>query len=200
MDTLDLSKFAHIVQPSQLEDKEEVAKRSKNLQVIKDLMANFVAACDVYVTDLASFDSKARILAQREYNIQEQEYATDEKEKEVYSREEKIEQEKVYIAKANTDLKEREAKMLTNKDYLDEITIAKEEYETRKSEAIRQEKLLDEKKKDIELLNKKQLELDEKESLLARSSVVDVERKRLLDIREERIKAQMTRLHMDLQE
>lgn len=196
----DLSAFAHIVHPSELEDKEEMEKRSAALQAVKSQMENLVSLLEAYVVDLASFDSKAKILAQREYQVKEGEYAVAQKEQGVYALEGDLQKQKEYIANANLDLKEREATLLANKDYLHEIEIAKQEYEDRKAEAIRQEHLLDEKAKSLETLNTRQQDLDAKEALIDRANQIDAERKRLLDVREERIKAKERQLLLNRQE
>lgn len=197
---LDLSKFAHITHPSELDDKEELAKRSEALTTIKAMVQNLTSLLDAYVIELASFDSKTRILTQREYQVKEAEYEIAQKEQKVYALEGEIERQKEYIVTANKELKEREGALLANKDYLNEIEIAKQEYEDRRAEAIKQERILDEKTKTVAVVNKRQQELDEKEALIERASQVDAERKRLLDAREERIKLKERQLLLDRQE
>lgn len=199
-DTLDFSQLPHIVRPSDLEEQAEIKARSATLQRIKEQLEGLMNALDAYVLDLASFDNKARILAQREYQVKEAEYDISQKEQKVYALEGDLKNQKEYIATANKELKQREGELLVNKDYLREIEIAKQEYEDRRAEAIRQERLLDEKTKSIAVVNKRQQELDEKEALLERASQIDAERKRLLDVREQRIKNTEIRLHMDQQE
>lgn len=198
--TLNLENFAHITHPTDLDDKEEIAKRSEALTAIKSEIQNLNNMLEAYVLDLATFDSKARILTQREYQVKEAEYDVAQKEQKVYTLEGDLKTQKEYIVTANKDLKEREGKLVANKNYLHEIEIAKQEYEDRRADAIRQERILDEKTKSIEVVNKRQQELDEKEAVLERASQVDAERKRLLDLREERIKTKERQLLLDRQE
>lgn len=216
---LDLSKFPHIVKPSEMEDKEEIEKRSAALKQIKDTVENLTSQLDAYVVELVNFDSKVRILNQREYELKEQQFAVNQKEKEVYSREDDLAKEKEYVILANEGLKEREAKILQDKDYLQEIEIAKKEWEDRKAEVIKQEAVLeeklklkvtlerqkeqdlkeieDEKSRQEKIYQDRKKELDDKESLIEKSNEIDSERKHLLDVREERIKTVETRLNLD---
>jgi hypothetical protein len=200
MDQLDLSKYPKIVKPSELEDKEEIERRSQALGQIKELAENLIALITSYIGDLSTFDSKVNILNQRDYALKEAEFAVAQKEKEVYDKQVKLDQEKEYVVNANRDLKEREEKLISDKDYLNEIEVGKQEWEDRKAEALKQEKIVEDKKKSLEALNTKQKELDEKEAMLEKSAQIDAERKRLLDIREERIKVQEQRLHIEQSE
>ncbi len=196
-DQLDLSGFPNILPES---DKTDVQKRSDALVKIKESAENFISLITIYVKDLASFDKITQILDEREVQLKQAEFDVAQKEKEVYAEKEKLQREKLYIANATKALKEREEKIINDKDYLNEIEIAKQEFEDRKTEALKQEKLLDEKKKGLEALITKQRELEEKEAMLEKSAQIDAERKKLLDIREARIKNTEQRLHIEQQE
>lgn len=213
---LDLSQYPKITIP---DDKEEIEKRSKTLTSIKDQMENLTNTMRTYLMELASFDEKSKLINQKEYDLKEAEYELLEKEKTVYALEEDVKKEKEYIINANRDIKAREAKILKDKDYLTDIELAKKEWEEKKAEVLKQEAVLDEKLKLRETLeNQRQADKDElekervkfyneqtqkekefsqRELLIEKNYAIDMERKRLLDVREERIKMQERQLKLD---
>ena len=197
---MDLSKFPHIVHPSELENKEDLELRSKSITAIKVIMENLINAMNAYVSDLINYDQKSKLLDQKEHELSDKELDISQKEKEVYSLGEKVKREKEYVYNTNIELRAKEAELAQNKDYLAEIEQGKKEWDNRKADALNQEKILAEKTKTLEVLNMKQKELDEKQALLEKAEMVDAERKRLLDVREERIKIKEVRLQLDQQE
>ncbi len=197
MTTLDFSKFPKII-PG--DDSQENKQRSQSIVDIKEIMNNLVLALESYVNGLLEFDNKAKILDQREANLKEDELTLSDKEKKVYELEDRLKEEKKYIAQANLDLKEREAKIESNHDYLEEIQIEKEAYEERKAEAIRQEGILAGKIAQLKKLEELRAKLEEREAIVSRSEAIDAERKRLLDIREQRIAVTESRLHIEQEE
>lgn len=195
MTQLDLSKFPNI-----LPEQRELQDRSVGLVTIREIMENLINAMQSYLVELESFDKKNRLLDMKGQQIKELEYELSKKQKSVVSEQEAVKQEKDYVIKTNKDLKEREIKLTEEKSHLSEINDAKVEYEERKQEALKQEAIVEEKLKLVEVINKKQLELDEKESLIEKANDIDAERKRLLDVREERIRAKEQRLKLDQME
>jgi hypothetical protein len=197
MNNLYLSKYPHITVPEATGDMES---RSQSIIRIKSIMDNLHDAMKTYFDDLVNFDEKVKLLDQREENIKSDELTLKEKEQEVYVLEDKLKSEKEYIALANKTLREKEEKMSSDKELLVQIEQEKVLYEDRKSEAIRQEKITDDKIKEYNNLKVIAKELEEREMLVTRSEEIDVERKRMLDLREERIHKTMIRLHMENEE
>jgi uncharacterized protein YyaL (SSP411 family) len=191
--TLDFKDFPHIVKPSELEDRAELEKRSRAIQSIKDHIENVVKEMFAYVDDLQTFDSKIRMLNAREANIKADEADLRAKENVFYKQKDEVEEQKKYLVNATADLKVKESELADNKKILEEIEKAKEQYEIIKNMAIREQT-------NVISLKTKENELNERESLITKSEKVDAERKTLLDIREQRIKAKETRLQIEQNE
>lgn len=197
MSNFDLSKFPKIVLEQKVVD---VEKQSESLKAVRSSMENLLNLIQIYYTELSSLDDKSKYLEKVEAHLKEYEFELTQKEKTLLISDEAVKKEKEYIDNANRDIKTREAKLVQEKNYLLEIENAKLEWEERKTEALKAESVAEEKMKLIEVLNKKQQELDEKEAMMEKSSAIDAERKRLLDIREERIKSKEMRLYIEQEE
>ncbi len=83
---------------------------------------------------------------------------------------------------------------------MEEIERAKLDVEDRRSEVIKREDAMAKKIKVLESLTVKQAQLEERELLVDKANAIDIERKRLLDLREERIATKEKRIGLDRQE
>ena len=129
MSQFDLSQYPKITQPSTEMDQEELARRSEGLNRIHTTAVTLIDQIQTYLGDLVALDTRSKVLDTREIAIKQGEHDLYLKEQDVYSLEAKTKSEKEYIEKANLDLRERESKLLEQKQYLEEIEKAKKEWE-----------------------------------------------------------------------
>lgn len=108
-----------------------------------------------------------------------------------------IEQQKQYVASEGERIKKLEAKLSKQKDYLEAIRAEHESLEAVKSELRRKEDTIDQKISVLSVMEEKEKKLEERELLVQKSEAVDRERKRLLDLREDRIRAREQQLRLD---
>ena len=189
---LDLSDFPKILPPTQ-EEADELARRSKAIQGIKDLAENLVKAMESYVFDLQTFDSKIKMLAGRENDVKAQESELLTKQSDFYKQKEELDGQKEYLVNATLDLKRKETELNDNKKILQGIEDAKEQYEVIKAGAIKEQEKVKE-------LNKREDDIKEREALITESERVDAERKHLLDIRQEKITNRERQLQIQAEE
>jgi hypothetical protein len=189
---LDLSNYPKIVPPTE-EESEEIEKRSKAIQAIKVLADNLIKAMQSYIFDLQTFDSKIRMLNQREAQIKTAELTNADKEQAVYAREAEIKSKEEYLVNLGIELKEKELKLGEDKKILEEIEKAKGEYEEIKEQAIKVQMQLG-------TMNKLMADIKEREHVVEKREEVDAERKKLLDVRENRIKDQEIRHGLEQKE
>ena len=190
---LDLSKYPHI-DPETIQ---EVELRSNSIEKIRDLAENLFKAMESFLQDAVQFDNKVRLLDEREQSLIDRDTEISTKEKDVYTREEKVETEREYIVNANVSIKQRELVIESNKRLLEEIEKGKKEWEEKKAEVILKEKDVDSKLSKLMTVNKK---LEQDEAVVNKQSEINAESKRLLDIREARIREREIRLQMDAEE
>jgi len=197
MNNLDFSKFPKIVPENNGENTQVLSKLADN---VKSLTVSLLNALEEYNSQIVSVDNKRKLLEDLEKSLNDRELDINEKETKVYTLEDKLKQEKEYIARMNKDLKEKELKNESDKKYLDEIKKEKETLEEKKAELIIQETKTKEEIKILSTLKEKEKLIEDRESVVAKSEAVDAERKRMLDIREDRIKNREHQLQIEQEE
>lgn len=186
---LDFTNYPHVVRPSELEDKQELEKRSAAITDIKNISENLFKAIESYVFDLVSYDQKIKTLNQRDFESTQRENDLNKKEKELIEREETVQREKGYISKLNLELTEKEKALAADRIQMGDLQSEIDKFEQQRSELIKQQALAETKLKAVKEIEEKEQDLERRELLVEKAAEVDKERKRLLDIREERIVA-----------
>jgi len=195
--SLDFSKFPTIV-PG--DDEEEIAARAKNLTSIQQAYENLYKLLESYIHSLTSYDAKIRYLQTVEQKMLKRQQDLSQTEHELTLKESAIIQERKYIDQANIEIRIKTRELEENKNILIEIQKEKDIWEQKKLDAVAEQGNLDKKLKVIEGFSQKEKELTERESLIERSAAIDGERKKKLDLREDRITNRERQLALDKEE
>lgn len=165
----------------------------KVIETLQNKGEDFIALINTILIEVQELEKTDRLLIERDRNLRIFEDELKERERNISKEQDKLGGEKDFIDKANKKIAERELSIKQDKDYLKDIEVAKGEWEDRKKEAIRQEAIIEEKIKRLSTLKEQEKALEERESKVDKEKAIDAERKRLLDVREERIKIEEKR-------
>lgn len=189
-----------------------------NKETIENLKQKTHALIDEYTALLTEVDdlmAQAVSVRAQEINNRQFERELIEKEKKLYIEMASIKSEREFITKTQAELMEQKLKLENDIQHVKDIEEASKEFESLKSDHIAQEKSIQDKMRQLQIeqerlsrdkanqleyLNEKQRQIDEKESMVNRAASIDAERKRLLDVREARIQMREKQLSIDQQE
>jgi hypothetical protein len=166
--------------------------RAKMEDVIRELYAHLSTAHEL--------DVRGELLNQQDRENRNVEKRLQEEIRKIEQQQIQLKREKEFIDKTNKELSVRELALEEDKKYIKEAEEAEKELLLRKQEIINKKLLVEDKIKELEKLQQKETELEEREAMVEKANMIDAERKRLLDVREEHIHNKEIRLQIDSEE
>ena len=163
---------------------------------IEDLIKLF-ENLKLYTTEI---DHKSEVLISQERELRHFEKSLNYQKDKLQKDQDEVEAGNKYIEVENKRLYVMKRSLEEDRKLLKDIEFAERAYIAKKEDALKEEKKLDEKIKQFSNLETKAKEYEAKQLLIDKEKAIDAERKRLLDIRENRIKVIEHRLQIDQSE
>lgn len=150
-----------------------------------------------FLTEMQAIAARQTALDQQERDLRVLEQSIEHRRTLSSREQEEVNAQKEYVSATNIDLKKRELRIESGMRELARIRVEQFTLTERQEDLHRQEASLLEKKKEVTALLAQTAEMTKKEALLQKQVAIDRERKRLLDLREEKIHLRERQLQMD---
>lgn len=169
-------------------------EQTEQITKVAAQLVNLLEGVGVSMTDL---ETREKLIEQGEQSLGQRQRAVADQVAANNKEREELARSKAYLQQENVRVSKAQVQLDYDKGELKDLEKQEKILQTRQDELVKHELALSEKIKSLESLVAKEKELEEREAMVAKEIAVDRERKRVLDLRVERIKQRELQLHLD---